>query len=241
MKKKKWALFPFVIAIVISLAGCAENQIPEMTDEQIYDISEYVAFTLMKYDASRRSRLVALTEEDWIEKEPISTPEPKPEEEGMKPVVDTPVIDMTTGDGDEEPVETVLALADGLKLIYVGYETTDMYPTDIANSYFSLFATSGKQLLVLKFQLMNEFNADADVNMLSSDESFTVTVNKEYIRKAFTTMLDNDLATYVGTVPAGQSREVVLIIEVDSTMVNQISTIDIKIQNELKKHTIRVF
>lgn len=238
MKKMKWTVIPVLIAVVMCMTGCAENQIPIMTDEQIYEVSEYVAITLMKYDASNRSRLVELDEDDFIEKEPVATPEP--EDTGMKPVEDTPVLDATTGEDEKTDVESVLALADNLELNYLGYELADSYPKDSANSYFSVFAADGKQLLILKFDLSNIGEQDVEVDLLSSNESFALTVNDEYSRRALTTMLDNDLSTYVGTLKGNESKDVVLIIEVDNALASNITSLSIRVQNGDKKHTIRI-
>lgn len=238
MKNVKWKIFPILVTMVMCLTGCAENQIPTMTDEQIYEVSEYVAITLMKYDASNRSRLVELDEDDFFEKEPIATQEP--EDTGMKPVDDTPVIDATTGEVEKTDVESVLALADNLELNYLGYELTDSYPKDSENSYFSVFAADGKKLLVIRFDLSNKTEQEIAVDLLSSDESFTLTVNEEYSRRALTTMLDNDLSTYVGSLSGNESREVVLIIEVDNTLVDNINSLSIKVQDGEKNHTIQI-
>lgn len=239
MKSIKGKVIPVIIVMVMCLTGCAENQIPVMTDEQIYEVSEYVAITLMKYDANNRSRLVELDEDDFIEKEPAVTP--KPEDTGMKPVDDTPVIDETTGEEEKTDVESVLALADNLKLTYLDYELSDSYPKGDESAYFSLTAADGKQLLILKFQLSNTTEQEVVVDLLSSDESFVLTVNEEYSRRALTTMLDNDLSTYMGTLGGNESKEVVLIIEVDSALAGNISSLSIKVQNGEKKHTIQFF
>ena len=47
--------------LIMGLTGCGENQIPEMTDEQMQRLGEYTAMILMKYDAGNRSRLVDYT------------------------------------------------------------------------------------------------------------------------------------------------------------------------------------
>ena len=238
MKNKKWKVIPVLAVMIMCLTGCAENQIPTMTDEQIYEVSEYVAITLMKYDANNRSRLVELDEDDFVEKEPVVTPEP--EDTGMKPVDDTPVVDTITGEEEKTDVESVLALADNLELNYLGYELCDSYPKSSENTYFSLTAADGKQLLILKFQLRNLSEQEVAVDLLSSDESFTLTVNEEYSRRALTTMLDNDLSTYMGTLGGNESKEVVLIIEVDNALASNINSLSIKVQSGEKKHTIRI-
>ena len=241
MKKMRLKALAIMAVMAICLTGCAENQIPDMTDEQIYEVSEYVAITLMKYDASNRSRLVELDADDFLEKEPVPTPQPEPE--GMKPVEDTPVIDTTGGEDNvpEETVESVLALSEGLKLTYTGYDLCDSYPQDNENNYFSLFAAEGKQLLVMKFDLTNLSAEDINLNLLSKDENFTVIVNEEYSRRALTTMLDNDLSTYIGDIKGNETKQVVLLIEVDKETAAAITSISLKVQNEDKKHTIRVY
>jgi len=238
MNRMKWKVFFAFVVMIMCLTGCAENQIPTMTDEQIYEVSEYVAITLMKYDASNRSRLVELDEDDFEEKKPVATP--KPEDTGMKPVEDTPVIDSTTDEEENTDVETVLALADNLELTYLGYELGDTYPKNDENAYFSLSAADGKQLLILKFQLSNISEQESSVDLLSTDESFILTVNEEYSRKALTTMLDNDLSTFMGVLNGNENKEVVLIIEVDNALAGDIYSISIKVQNGDIKHTIQL-
>ena len=54
-------------------------------------------------------------------------------------------------------------------------------------------------------------------------------------------MLDNDLSTYVGDIKGNETKQVVLLIEVDKETAAAITSISLKVQNEDKKHTIRVY
>lgn len=238
MKKKKLMMLCMAAMLTLGLTGCAENQIPDMTDEQMQEIGEYVGITLIKYDASHRSRLVELTDED----EPLA-PEPTVEPEkpaGMDPVEDTPVIDMTGKGESNTPVERVLEFAEGMTLTYTGQQVCDYYPEGDANAYFSINATEGKKLLVLNFALSNNTTQAQEVDLLSSSAKFRIKVNEGNTRRAFTTMLDNDLSTYVGTLSANQSVEVVLIIEVSEETAASVSAIELKVENESASSTIKV-
>lgn len=238
MKNKKIAMLCMTVMLALGLTGCAENQIPDMTDEQMQEIGEYVGITLIKYDASHRSRLVELSDED----EPF-VPEPTAEPQkpaGMDPVEDTPVIDMTDKGESDAPVESVLEFAEGMTLTYTGQEVCDYYPKADADSYLSINAAEGKKLLILNFNLSNHSAQAQDVDLLSSPAKFKIKVNGSNTKWALTTMLDNDLSTYVGTLPANQSVEVVLIIEVPNETATSISTIELKVENESASSTIKV-
>ena len=71
MKYKK-SLMTVMAVAMLGLSGCAENQIPEMTEEEMRAVGEYVAYALTKYDAGRSSRLMDLPP---IEEESKAPPE----------------------------------------------------------------------------------------------------------------------------------------------------------------------
>ena len=224
--------------------GCSLDYMPDLTDEQVQEIGEYVAITMMKYDANNRSRLVELDESEvdsLLAPTPAPTEVPK-EPTGMEPVEDTPEIDVAGGETAPEPttMEEVLVFPDGLSLTVDGYEVCDSYPSGNENPYFALYAADGKKLLTVKLQLKNSSNEEQVIDMLSTDEIFTLKVNEDYTRRALTTMLDNDLTTYIGVVPAGESVGVVLIIEVDEAMAGSISGIELNVENEEKEYAINV-
>ncbi|MDE6641389.1 MAG: hypothetical protein K2K63_12780, partial [Acetatifactor sp.] len=115
MRTKKLKAGLMAAMICLGLAGCGENVIPELTESEMQIIGEYTAFTMMKYDASNRSRLVDLPQEaEPVAPEPMETEPPRETEEpsGMGVVDDTPVTDMSQ---EEDPgsMEDVLGLAEG--------------------------------------------------------------------------------------------------------------------------------
>ena len=92
MKHKKSVMTVLILAM-LGLSGCAENQIPDVSEEEMRAIGEYVAYTMVKYDVGHGSRLMDLPPvEEMDEQAPVPTRSPE-ETVGMDPVDDTPVVD----------------------------------------------------------------------------------------------------------------------------------------------------
>ena len=234
MNKKSIAAFFTAVVLCAGLTGCGENAIPELTDEQVKSIGEYVAVTMMKYDANHKSRLVdraMLDKKPYVPPEPAATKEPS----GMGPVDNTPVIDSAAVE-NPYTLEEVLALQDGVTLVYSGQRLCDVY-TEKGELPLSLPASTGNKLLVLSFMLSNATGQDQKIDLLSSDATFRVTVNGSYSRYALHTSMLEDMATYVGTVPANSGTEVVIFVEVTDEMASGIESISLNVKNDTKSYT----
>ena len=225
----------------VMLAGCG-NVLPEMSDSEMDAISEYAAITMLKYDANSKSRLV-----DWN-----NLPEPKEE----KPVIlepEVPVQESTEepqasqgqdgatsqeaeGAAEASSIEEFLELPAGVGVSYVGYDVMQSYQQE-DDLYFALEASAGKKLLVLSFDLQNLSGEDQNIRMIDKDNNYRITVNDSYTRTALTTMLDNDLSTFMGNVAVGESRRVVLLMEIDMDQVPQVDQILLKLKNDQTSFT----
>lgn len=240
MKRKNITAVLTAFMLCIGLSGCGENQIPEMTAEELQMVGEYAAITLMKYDASRRSRLVELPEENVSETiEPEEAPEP-----GV-PSVTEPEQNTAASVSREETAESsytmeeVMGLPEGLSVSYQDYELCDYYPHDEEGSYLSVQAVSGKKLLVLHFSIINGSGEEKSVDLLSGDTAYWITVNGDAPRRALGTMLLDDMTTYSDTVPGGSNAEVVLIVEIEEN--TEPVSVSLKLKNDSKTHTIQLF
>ncbi len=241
MKKKIIALLLAVAALSVCVTGCGENAIPDMTDEELQAIGEYAAVTLMKYDAGNRSRLVELPKEHVQEKpEPVEEPE---ESHGMGQVDDTPVID---AQGEPQAnlytVEEVLGLAEDVSVTYTGELVCDEYPQENTSDAFAMPpAGPGERYLVLNFTIQNGSDQACLVDILSQKSAiYKITVNGSRLGNALTTMLPNDMSTVREYLPAGDSREVVLIIEAEQSEIENIEAIELELKNDTKTCTIRL-
>ena len=249
--KRKFFAIPLVMAAVLGMTGCG-NVIPDMTADEMQAIGEYAAITLMKYDVNHRSRLVDLELVAKAEAEAKAKAEAEAlakaeaeeqakEESGMRPTDNTPIIG-SEGTVTASPVtmEEILNLPAGVSITYRETKICESYP-ESGGGYFSVPATSGYQLLVLKFDLYNGSGQDQHLDLLSqfSQEGLIlrVTANETYSRRALTTMLLNDITSYMDTVAAGATVEVVAVVEVENSIANNVSSIKLEVKNESNTYT----
>lgn len=243
MRTKKFKAGLAAAVICLGLTGCGENAIPELTESEMQTIGEYTAITLMKYDASSRSRLVDLPQEvDPVVPEPEVPELPRETEEpsGMGETEDTPITDISQ---QEEPgsMEDMLELAEGVNVSYVDAELRDTYPDGEEFGSFAMRASDGKKLLVLRFRFSNGTEQEQTVDIASQKElTFRITVNENYRRNAMTALLLDDMTALSETIPAGESMEAVLIIEVEQETIEEISSISLNLKNDVKSYTIQL-
>lgn len=246
MKIKYMKLMAAGLATIMMLSGCG-NKIPDMTEAQAQQIGEYAALTLLKYDANNRSRLVdksVIEAYDAKQKELqelASHATPKPQ--GMKPVDDTPVIEIGEDATDVTTVisvEDFYGLSEGVTITYQGQTVCDSYAGDASEAGFALEASSGKKLLVLNFQIANQSGSEQNIDLFAKTATYRVLLNGSETVNVLTTMLMDDMSTYMDTIPAGETRDVVLIAEIKENMAETISSISLNLKNESKTGTIQL-
>lgn len=227
---KKISVVLCSIGIACALTACGDAM-PELTEEENELITEYAVGLLLKYDKNHNSRLVDLTQYEE-EQDNKKAQEEEPKEESGEEKADTAEND---NEGIKEDYEGLSA--DNTEVIeqpaarsieefygiedfsfqYTGYELLDEYPQMPENEediFFAMQATAGTKLLVLKFNAVNNSGTEKELNMLSYGMKARISVNDESAKGALSTMLLNDLQTYKGTLGAGESTELVVIVEV---------------------------
>ncbi len=203
-------------AVMLTITGCGVT-VPDLTEEETAIISQYAADVLLKYDKNHGSRLVELPEEE-VEEVAETEETPVGEEAQAEEPADVEIIDKT-----EETEEAVAATTiegyygiSDFTFQYTGYEVVNSYPDmeEGGDVFFSMDATEGTQLLVLKFQATNQSSTEQMLSMLSHGARFRISVNGESSKGALATMLLNDMQTCEQTVEPGGSVELVSIIEI---------------------------
>ncbi len=254
MKKSLLKRTVALLAITMGLSACGSDY-PQLSEEETRLVGEYAAMLLLKYDANQRSRLVdisavdeadRLAAEKALEEQAASDKQQEQDDQtsGMKPTDDTTVIDKTQDDkrddiGSVAELAQLLELQEGITFSYEGSYVTDSYSeSEEMDGYFALQAPEGKALLVLEFEMKNESSNAQSADVLSKRIAFRVKVNDNYTRTALVTMLMNDLSTYAGTIAAGESQNLVLIVEVDETMASNIESIQLSLKNDSNSYTI---
>lgn len=246
--KRRFCIISLTIMTVLGMTACG-NAIPNLTREQMRSMGEYAAVTMIKYDSNRRSRLVDLELVAQAEAERkeqamrLAQEAAAAEQEaaaGMRPTEDTPVVDSAgVAEAESFTMEQVLNLPEGVSISYRDMEICDSYAE--VEGLFSLPATEGKKLLVLKFDLYNGSGQDQTIDILSQGIAFKVTANGSYTRRAMTTMLLSDLTNYKGTIAAGAGMETVIIMEAESNVAESVSSLRLDLNNDSKTCTIQLF
>lgn len=215
---KKMNVLLCSVAAAFVMTGCGE--MPELTQEESELISEYAVGVLLKYDTAYNNRLVDTPADDPEEEETELPEEENPEEE-PEPEMEEPaeVVDVSQDEEEAQPMVSSVEEYYGIPNVmisYTGYELTDSYPPseEGAVPVFSMDASAGTQLLVLKFNVQNTSGQDQQMNMLGYGATFRVSVNGEASKGALATMLVNDMQTYDDVIPANTSVEMVSIVEV---------------------------
>lgn len=218
MKKANVLLCSMAAALLMT--GCAT--VPDLTQTETELISEYAVGVLLKYDKGHGRKLVdtaGYETEDEAEEPELEPPvEEVQEESEPEPEEAAEVVDVSQDEEETQPAVSSVEAYYGIPNImisYTGWEMADSYPPqENETPFFSMDASGGMQLLVLKFNAQNLTGEDQLLNMMDYGATFRVSVNGEASKGALATMLVNDMQTYDSVIPAGSSVDMVSIVEV---------------------------
>lgn len=237
-----------LVGAAIMLAGCG-NAIPDMTDEQLQEVGEYAALLLLSHDVNYKSRLVdveTLDVESPSEPPQEVLPEetPEPENTGMDPVEDTPIVDLTEGQGEPQQsnlkLEEAIGLPEQMTLSYTGHEVLSHYPDEASDEeYFTIDAEDGNQLLVLRFTLQNQGDGTETADLRDQNLIIDVSVNGISTR-SLSTLLENDLRFICEDLVPGASREVVILAEYEAESLRDMASIELNVKNDDINATIHL-
>ena len=216
MNKIKVTIF-ISICISLFLTGCADP-LPEMTSEQEDSIVHYAATVLLRHNAMYDDGLMSVEEmEKLMKRQVMPTPAPtKAPEKEEKPSGDsgegtssgTPIIT------DQRTLSDFVGIP-GVSITYAGCEVTDAYPKQSTDEFlFSMDATPGNQLLVLYFDVYNGGADACDVDLLSMDLKYRLSIAGGSVIKALATLLTDDLKTMRVTLPSGETMREVVVFEI---------------------------
>lgn len=236
--KNVWKTIAAVIVASFVLSGCG-NAIPDMSAEEEQAMGEYAALILLRYDTRHRSRLVDLS------KVPAKKPKPQPPADAKEDnpagtpsdAPQTPVIDNASGNVNS--IEALFGLPEGVAFAYQGMQICTSYQ-ERTGGFFNLEAAKGKSLLVLKYTVGNQSGSAQRVNLYRDSASFQVAVNGSAAKSTLMTMLPNDMTTYDEELPAGENRELVLVVEIDAGIAENVTAVSLQIKNELNAYTISI-
>jgi hypothetical protein len=107
---------------------------------------------------------------------------------------------------------------------YSGYKLTDLYPEDYDNTYISVEADKGYQLLIIKFNIKNNTKNEKSINLSETVLNYQLEIAGEKIDKPWFTVLENDMQYIDMKIDGGASIEAVLVYQIskeaDTTNMN---------------------
>ncbi len=250
MRDKRITVLILTALCTVMLCGCGD-ELPELTPSQQEMLTEYSAALLLKYDSNTPSRLlpegsvVSIAYVDPNDPNAVLV-ETTPETETTSDITvdnvpdvtseNVSVTDVTTGQttgGQHAGFSNFLADL-GVSFDYSGvYEVVDSYPEgNDVNPYFTVDATDGNKLLVIHFNLTNNSASDMDVNLNTLNLRYRVSLNGGKNKFVMTTLLENAILSYVGTLGSGQTEDIVAICEISEAEGSNIQTIDFTVRGD---------
>ncbi len=244
---KKIVVYLMILISSVYLCGCASY--PDLSAEDMAVVTEYAAGLLLDYSGNFEGRLMdleaaqeELTQMETVpEKEEITEPEntETDEEQDTQSPTDeekeeTTIIDNTEPEAlPAPPINEVLGI-ENVSVQINGYVTTQAYPSS-AEVVSGVEAKSGNSLIVTKLTLTNIGSEDITIDMFDKDVSYKVTLNGKKYQSVVSTLLVDDLSTYIGNVSAGASVELVLITEWNADDITNASNMMLNIEQGANK------
>lgn len=235
---KKGKVLCVLVMSAVLLTGCVDAM-PELTKEQSGMIAEYAASLLLKYSPNCNYKIVSEEEvaaakaaeqelAESLTQEETDTSEEQMESENPQQTAD----ETTMETGETDPYDSVMYLTSSdadiaaelgindIIIKYQSYEVCDSYPQN--SSGFSVDAAQGKKLLIVHFDLQGSLDENVECNLFDYDLNVRMNVNGTTI-KALSTMLPNELMSYMDTIPSAEMADVVAVAEI-----NDLSEADIE-------------
>lgn len=214
-----------VLGIVFCLLTGCGNVIPELTEEETTLIATYAADMILENSRENTSRLMD-TEAETVRRNELAEKvanlkkeqaveeeeEKKSQEEGGTSS-GTALVSVGT-----ENIADFIGL-DGFQVSYDGYEIKKSYQEDDGAEWEPTFdASPGKNLLIVKLKVTNISGTTAVADVLSKDMLFSINGDGGINGMALITMLLNDFTYVQDEMEAGESKQYVLITQIDENI-----------------------
>ena len=237
MKKYRLGAFVAVLTAGTMITGCG-TPLFELTDEEVNLIAHSAARIVSKHNIMQKDGLVNVIIDEDVEEETdfISS-----EKESSQVTQEESTVQGNSGTGSQE-VETKISLAEAmghgsdLSVVYRGSSVSKHYTE---GGYYSVDAASGKSLYVMKFSITNVSGSEVTLDNASWKGTFKL-VADNVKANAEVTFLNTDLATYVGKIASGETKDAILLFEISESKANSISTPRLQVIIDKKASEIKL-
>ena len=250
---KKGKILGLLAMSAVLLTGCVDHM-PELTAEQSDIIAEYAAGLLLKYSSNYDYKIAS--EEEVAAAMAVRQEATEPETEGAAETDSAQTTETDQGTSltgtpsteAETETEQVMVVADldfaaelgidDLIIRYQSFEICSSYPE--GNTGFSVDAAQGKKLLVMHFDLEGLPEEDVDCNLFDYEIKMRVNINDTISAGVLSTLIPNDLASYMDVVHAGERVDVVAVAEIDDMTEESIETLTLRATSKGQTCTVKL-
>ena len=227
---KKGKLLGLIVIATGLLTGCVDHM-PEMTEEQSALIAEYAADMLLKYSPNY---IYKIADEEIFAEEIVEMVAEEVTEEITEDATEeqkeetVEVIEVETTSTVEEKAEAASDVTDAreidfaetlamddVEIRYENMEICSAYPKGDVGTGFSVSAAEGNSLIIVHMLIENTSEAVITCDLFEKDLDASIKINGGNYKKASNTLLVNDFITYMEEIPVGESREAVIVVQVN--------------------------
>lgn len=222
--KKRMQFLAILLASTVVLGGCGTS-LYELTDDEEDLIVSAAAQAVAKHNVFQMEGITDVEPETETQMQENTT------EQDTQQVQEETNTNTNTGGTKTDTQTKEIALSDllgkNLKVSYKGYSTASSYQE---GDYFSVNATSGKTLIIMKINVKNTGKKNTKIDMLSKDVTFYGCFNgtDRIVEKKI--LSTKNLSTYQGKIKPGKSIKTVLVFEVSKKQADEISTQDLQVE-----------
>lgn len=227
MKKHRRYLAIIIAVLSFLLCGCG-TPVYELTAEEEALIVHYAAHYISKYNIYQKDGVVNVGVTDEKEEsdnsEDATTQKPGDSE---KP---------NTPSGSVDSIEEAIGLGSSLEITYKGSKIEESLKQ--GNAYF-VDSGDGKVLFIMEFDVKNISEKTIELNHLKSDMTFKLK-SGDIVSGHKETFINNDFSTYMGSIAAGETVEMILIFQVKDSDASQIVSPALQITVDGKTKTVEL-
>lgn len=250
---KKGKLIGIAVVATGLLTGCVDHM-PEMTEEQSALIAEYAADLLLKYSPNYNYKIAdeeVMVEEETTEE--VTTEEATEETTEEQTAGNAQVQEVSVQSTVTEEAEAALDVVDvaevdfaevfGMEDVEIRYDSMEIcsvYPHGEVGTGFSVNASDGKSLIVMHMSIENTSEAVITCDLFEKDLDISININGGNYKKASNTLLVNDFTTYMEEIPVGESREAIIVAEINTITEEEITSCTLRMTSDNARVTAKL-
>lgn len=224
--------------VCISMTAC-KSAIPELPEEEMKLVTDYMADTAWVHSENYTSNLYAEDEIDSaieeekkikeeIKKQEQEEAERKAEEEAERIPDELEIVEPDGQKIVDSSIEDLVGI-EGIEIDYLSFRYMDKYPENEDVVSFAMTPRTGMKFLVASFNVSNVSGNDLDVDFFSSGCKFRMRVNDSVTYDILATFLPDDMSIYDGVIPVESGVELCLITEIPAE--TEVSSLSLNVLN----------